>query len=321
MATTTNYSFEKPTIGGDVSTWGSDLNSNWDDVDALLGGDTAINDIDIDSGTADGVVIGGATPAAGAFTTLSATGATTLQGAAILQGTTATLTLDPDGDSGTSSIKQNSGLVTIDIDPGAADANSGLQINVDNTIVGNFSATGLRLGDATDATVVFEVAGTSAILVPIGTAAQRPTGVNGYIRANSDDDTIEAYVGGSWTTLAAAAGAVSFTTLTATGLITMEAGVRETVHALSGTTPTIEPAADGTIMTWTLTGNSTPTITMSAGDSVRLEIDDGSAYTITWPSMQWIGGSAPTLDTTNVNVIDLYKVGSTLIGVFLGARS
>jgi hypothetical protein len=41
MATTTNYSFNKPTVGGDQDTWGTQLNANWDDLDALLGGTDA----------------------------------------------------------------------------------------------------------------------------------------------------------------------------------------------------------------------------------------------------------------------------------------
>ena len=42
MATTTNYSFNKPTVGGSEDTWGADLNTNWDSVDAILSGGTAI---------------------------------------------------------------------------------------------------------------------------------------------------------------------------------------------------------------------------------------------------------------------------------------
>lgn len=41
MATTTNYSFEKPTVGGNEDTWGTLLNSNWDALDTLLGGVSA----------------------------------------------------------------------------------------------------------------------------------------------------------------------------------------------------------------------------------------------------------------------------------------
>jgi hypothetical protein len=41
MATTTNYGFEKPTVGGNEDTWGTLLNGNWDALDTLLGGVSA----------------------------------------------------------------------------------------------------------------------------------------------------------------------------------------------------------------------------------------------------------------------------------------
>ena len=37
-ATTTNYSWNKPTVGGDEDAWGGYLNGNWDSLDTLLGG-------------------------------------------------------------------------------------------------------------------------------------------------------------------------------------------------------------------------------------------------------------------------------------------
>jgi microcystin-dependent protein len=42
MATTTTYGLNKPTVGGDENTWGQLTNDNWDDVDDLLDGTTAI---------------------------------------------------------------------------------------------------------------------------------------------------------------------------------------------------------------------------------------------------------------------------------------
>jgi len=96
----------------------------------------------------------------------------------------------------------------------------------------------------------------------------------------------------------------------------------ETVVAVTGTTPAIS-ANSGNILTWTLSGNSTPTDSLSAGQSVTLMIDDGSAYTITWTSLvdQWIGGSAPTLATTGYSVVELWKVGSTVYGAYVGDAS
>ena len=59
--TTTTYSFNKPTVGGDEDAWGGYLNGNWDNVDNLLDGTTPVTGINITSGTAS-------------LTTLSVTG-------------------------------------------------------------------------------------------------------------------------------------------------------------------------------------------------------------------------------------------------------
>ena len=71
--TTTTYSFNKPVVGADEDDWGGYLNGNWDSVDDLLDGTTPVTGIDINSGTLDGVTIGGTTAGAGTFTTLTAT--------------------------------------------------------------------------------------------------------------------------------------------------------------------------------------------------------------------------------------------------------
>jgi hypothetical protein len=92
----------------------------------------------------------------------------------------------------------------------------------------------------------------------------------------------------------------------------------EDVFALTGTTPDLDPDL-GTIQTWGLSANSVPVDTLTAGQSMTLMIDDGSAYTITWPTMTWVGGSAPTLATSGYTVITLWKVGTTLYGVLAGA--
>ena len=94
----------------------------------------------------------------------------------------------------------------------------------------------------------------------------------------------------------------------------------ETVFTVTGTTPALDPA-NGGIQTWTLSGASTPTETFSAGESMTLMIDDGSANGITWPTMKWAGGSAPTLATTDYSVVVLWKVGTTLYGASVGDMS
>ena len=112
-------------------------------------------------------------------------------------------------------------------------------------------------------------------------------------------------------------GAVAKTDGTATNII-LAGGYAEGVGAVSGTAPALSPT-NGTIQTWTLTGNSTPTAgTWTDGQTITLMIDDGSAFTITWTSLDitWVtdAAAAPTLAVDGYTVIILWKVGTTIYG-------
>ena len=72
VAYTTTYNLKKPTVADDEDVWGGYLNDSMDLIDDVLDGTTPVTGIDINSGTIDSAVIGGATPAAGTFTTLTA---------------------------------------------------------------------------------------------------------------------------------------------------------------------------------------------------------------------------------------------------------
>lgn len=84
----------------------------------------------------------------------------------------------------------------------------------------------------------------------------------------------------------------------------------ETMPALA-----IDPA-NGLVQSKTLSSNSTFTDSLADGESVVLLIDDGTAYTITWPTITWLsgGGTAPTLQTSGKTVVHIFKVGTTLYG-------
>lgn len=113
----------------------------------------------------------------------------------------------------------------------------------------------------------------------------------------------------------------TLTAPTITGAV-LNDGYTEEVFAVSGTTPSLSPT-NGSIQTWTLSGNSTPTAgTWAAGQSVTLMIDDGTAYAITWSSLAvtWKtdGGAAPALNTSGETAIQLWKVGTTIYGARVG---
>jgi hypothetical protein len=93
--------------------------------------------------------------------------------------------------------------------------------------------------------------------------------------------------------------------------------IEEKVYSLGGTA--LDPA-NGTIQTTTLSANTTLTDSLSAGEAMTLMIDDGSAYTVTWPTMTWVNnaGVAPTLATSGYTVVALWKVGATLYGALVG---
>ena len=94
----------------------------------------------------------------------------------------------------------------------------------------------------------------------------------------------------------------------------------ESNYSVTGTTPALDPA-NGGLQYWTLTANSTPTFSLANGESFSIQILDGTAYTITWPTMKWIGGAAPTLDTTNPTHVEIWQVNSVVYGALVGVSS
>ena len=111
-------------------------------------------------------------------------------------------------------------------------------------------------------------------------------------------------------------------TADANGDVSFANGIAENVFALSGTTPALDPT-NGTIQTWTLSGDSTPTDSLSEGESITLMINDGTSYTITWPTITWVNnlGVAPTLATSGYITIIIWKVSTTLYGALVGDRA
>lgn len=102
--------------------------------------------------------------------------------------------------------------------------------------------------------------------------------------------------------------------------------VKDTVYTITdGAAFEIDPG-NGSVQTITLGAGRTPAATnFESGQVVLLGIDDGSAYTITWTTVNptWIknGGtaSAPTLATTGYTWVLLWKLSSTMYGALVGS--
>jgi len=111
---------------------------------------------------------------------------------------------------------------------------------------------------------------------------------------------------------------------TVTGNTTFNSVVTATAYKDSVFTITDGASVDidpdnGGIQVWTLGANRSPTAdNFDAGAKVMLMINDGSSYSITWPSVNWVGGVAPTLATSGYSIIELWKVGTQLYGSYAG---
>ena len=131
-----------------------------------------------------------------------------------------------------------------------------------------------------------------------------------YLTAESD--TLDSVTGRGATTT----NAVTFGSITVNGEI-----VEEAINTASVTGAQNLDPSSGTIQRIVMSGDVTYTDTLVNGESITLHIDDGTAHSITWPTMEWVGGSAPTLDTTNETIVVVWKVNSTLYGMTSGVAS
>ena len=100
---------------------------------------------------------------------------------------------------------------------------------------------------------------------------------------------------------------------------TLTNGYTEEVYALGTSGSIALNPANGSIQTCSLTGNPTFTDSLASGQSIVLHLANGSSYTVTYPTMTWVGptgNTAPTLNSGNVLVF--WKVSTTLYGANVG---
>ena len=106
-------------------------------------------------------------------------------------------------------------------------------------------------------------------------------------------------------------------TANADGDVKFSNAIVETVYTLTGTE--LNPN-NGTTQIKTLTGDTTFTDGLVSGESMSLNLVNGSSHTVTFPTITWIsrlGNNAPTL--TAADTLVFFKISSTLYGIWTGS--
>lgn len=169
--------------------------------------------------------------------------------------------------------------------------------------------------------------GTNPATLQVNSAFTFPTsdGTNGQVLSTNGSGTV------TWSN--AATGDVTTTgtqtltnkTLTDPAII---GTIKEDIYTITdGAAFEIDPG-NGSVQLITLGASRTPKATnFTAGESVILMVEDGTAYTLTWTDstfggsgVVWKtdGGVAPTLNTTGYTAIVLWKVSTQVYGARVG---
>jgi|TARA_R100001460_G_scaffold1402_2_gene5409 hypothetical protein len=136
--------------------------------------------------------------------------------------------------------------------------------------------------------------------------------VGSYITASSTDTLTNKTIAFASNTLTDVAGTTASQTITNKNIV-------DKVYTLTGTV--IDPD-NGSIQNKTLSSAPTFTQSISAGESVILQLINAAYYTVTWPTITWIstaGNVAPTFTSDARETVVLWSPESgTICGAYLG---
>ena len=164
-----------------------------------------------------------------------------------------------------------------------------------------------------------------------------PSGINDAIRelmaqvkdlySGTTGDTISIAGGGTGAGTLAGASIVTYTgTETLTNKTLTNPTVTnyvETPYSANSSTAITLALTNGTVQIITLTGNATitmPTATSGKSFIMYLKQDATGSRTVTWSTVKWAGGTAPTITSTasRQDILSFFADGSSWFGVVVG---
>ncbi len=167
----------------------------------------------------------------------------------------------------------------------------GIEASADVTDTANVTSAGAAMltgaiftGSITAPDATFN--GTTAVKLPAGTDAQRPSGVNGMLRYNSDDAQFEGYADGAWGAIAGGGGETSFLmyNYTATSGQTTFTGSDDNSATLSYTAANLIVTLNGIVLEngtdYTASNGTSIVLTVGAAAGDELNVIAFKSFTV-----------------------------------------